>query len=245
MISSRIERRLARLRFKDSLDLRPASSVVCFTFDDVPQSACIEGAKIVENCGGRATYYVCGGLDGVDRGDRYFDTEDLHRLHASGHEIASHGYGHIDYQQNPLTDVIADLDRNDEYFARVGLAPPHHFAFPFGSVSPQVKRHCAARFFTARGVENKPNAGSTDRALLKAVHLYEGKVGRQQVEDLMTAARIEANWLLFMTHAVSDRPGEFDTTPAQLRHAVEAAQDHGLPILTMTQAWRHFTNDRV
>ena len=67
MIWPRIERRLARLFYQDPLDLRSAGSVVCFTFDDAPQSACIEGARIVEDCGGRATFYVCGGLEGLDR----------------------------------------------------------------------------------------------------------------------------------------------------------------------------------
>ena len=245
MIWPRIERHLARVLHKDPLNLRPAPSVACFTFDDVPQSACIEGAKVIESCGGRATYYICGGLDGLDRGDRYFDTEDILRLHANGHEIASHGFAHIDYQQAAMSEVVADLDRNDEYFTRIGLEHSRHLAFPFGSVSPAVKRHCAARFETARGVENRPNAGSTDRALLKAVHLYEGKVSRQEIEEMMAAAMIDATWLLFMTHAVIPTPGEFDTTPAQLRHAAQAAQDLGFPLLTMTQAWQHFTTERA
>lgn len=241
MIWPKIERRLARLRHRDLLELRPASSVVCFTFDDVPQSACIEGASIIENCDGRATFYICGGLEGLDRSDRYFDAEDILRLNTNGHEIASHGFAHIDYQQSALSDVVADLDRNDEYFMRTGLPHPRHLAFPFGSVSPAVKRHCAARFETARGVENRPNAGSADRALLKTVHLYEGKVSRPEVEELMAAAMTDATWLLFMTHAVIPEPGEFDTTPDQLRHAAQTARNFGLPILTMSQAWQHFS----
>ena len=245
MIWSKIERRLARVLHQDTVDLGSVSSAVCFTFDDVPQSACIEGARIIEGCGGRATYYVCGGLDGIERGDRYFNTDDLSRLHANGHEIASHGFAHIDYQQHTLKEVVADLDRNDDYFAQSGLPAPRHFAFPFGSVSPRVKQHCAARFDTARGVENRSNACSTDRALLKAVHLYEGKVGRRQVEEMMTTAQGDPRLLVFMSHAVSQSPGEFDTTPAQLIHAARAAQERGLPILTMTQAWRHFTECRA
>ena len=180
MIWPKIERRLARVLFQDPVDLGAATSAVCFTFDDVPQSACVEGARIVEDCGGRATYYICGGLAGLDRGDRYFDIDDLHRLHASGHEIASHGFAHIDYQEHTVAEVVADLDRNDDYFARSGLPAPRHFAYPFGSVSPQVKRHCAARFITSRGVENRPNVGATDRALLKTVITTYG-------EDFATA----------------------------------------------------------
>lgn len=240
MIWPKIQRRFARLFFQRPVDLRRVGSVVCFTFDDVPQSACTEGARIIESRGGRATYYVCGGLDGLDRGDRYFDTEDLHRLVANGHEIASHGFAHIDYQQHGLAEVAADLDRNDSYFARIGLAHPQHHAFPFGSVSPRVKRHCAIRFATSRGVENRPNAGHTDRALLKAVHLYDGKLDRTAVEELVASAQRAGIWLVFLSHAVTDTPGEFDTTPEQLRYVVEAAHDHGLPMLTMSQATQHY-----
>ena len=239
-LRNKIERRLARQAHRSAIDLRPHPSVVSFTFDDMPRSACTDGARIVEEVGGRATYYVCGGYADTTTSHEFFRSDDLPRLHAAGHEIGSHGFAHIDYQNHALAEVAADLDGNERYLRDRGLPPPTQFAFPFGSVNPRLKRHCADRFASARGVQSAANRGTADRNLLKAVQLYDPQLSDAELDALMRAARGNGTWLIFLSHGVSDRPGSFDTSPRQLARAAGAARALELPMLTISQALRHF-----
>lgn len=241
-IRIKAERRLARWLHRRPIDLSGKPSVVCFTFDDVPRSACTHGARIVEVSGGRATYYVCGTFADQSDDGYFFGAKDLRRLEDAGHEIGSHGFAHCDYQRCG-DDVPADLDANDRYLAGIGITPPTQFAFPFGSVDPRVKRLCADRFTTSRGVERAPNASVADTALLKAVQLYDTQLTDADIDALMLAASRGGTWLIFLSHAVANMPGEFDTSPRQLSYAAQAAIRHDLPILTMSQASRHFAQD--
>jgi peptidoglycan/xylan/chitin deacetylase (PgdA/CDA1 family) len=231
---------LARAAYRRSLDIRALPSVVSFTFDDVPQSACTVGARIIEEAGGRATYYVCGAFAGACLDDQFFTQDDLRRLHAAGHEIGSHGFAHLDYQSCSFAEMVADLDRNDAFFDECGLPPATQFAFPFGSVNPRVKRYCAERFASSRGVQSIPNRQTVDPALLKAVHLYDCSMSEQLMNELLEAARDPGTWLIFLCHGVPDRQGMFGCSPSQLNHAVRRAQALGLPMLTISQALHHF-----
>lgn len=236
----RAERRLARAAYRRPLDIRELPSVVSFTFDDVPQSACTVGARIVEDAGGRATYYVSGAFAGAYLDDQFFTQDDLRRLHATGHEIGSHGFAHLDFQACGFSEMVADLDRNDAFFDECGLPHAAQFAFPFGSVSPQIKRYCADRFSSSRGVQSSTNCLTADRALLKAVQLYDCSMSDRQMDDLLDAARQPGSWLIFLSHGVSQREGIFDCTPQQLIYAARRARSLGLPMLTISQALRHF-----
>ena len=125
--------------------------------------------------------------------------------------------------------------------SEAGLAAPTQFAFPYGSVDPRAKRLCSSRFEAARGVQNELNHGTADRALLKAVHLYEDTLTDDRLDALMKSAQDQGAWLVFLSHGVCDHPGPFDTSPRQLARAVAAAKTNGLPMITVSEALRCFT----
>jgi len=184
-VKGKIERRLARfLRRNDAL--APVAPVVTFTFDDAYSAACNLGAEVVEQAGGRATYYVCGGLDQSQTGDRNrHSAADLRRLQGNGHEVACHGYGHLNYQQTSSDDILRDLDRNAQYFEEHGIRLARNFAYAFGCVSPRVKEICGARFRSSRGVQPAMNRRRLDLSLLKSVPLYSSTLDRGGVTALV------------------------------------------------------------
>jgi peptidoglycan/xylan/chitin deacetylase (PgdA/CDA1 family) len=59
---ARVSNRLARHFRAAPLRLPGNAPMVSFTFDDVPKSAATVGATILEEYGGRATFYVAGSL---------------------------------------------------------------------------------------------------------------------------------------------------------------------------------------
>lgn len=231
-LRGKVERRMARLVGGRRFPLPQDRAVVSFTFDDVPLSACEAGAAILEAAGARGTYYVCGGLEGGGNG-AMFDPETLRRLNDRGHEIGSHGFAHLDYQSIPAVDVQADIARNDDYLRATGLPPASTFAYPYGCVNSAVKKLCGKRFGASRGVESKANIGSVDLDLVKAVRLYSHTISESVLASEFRKAKLNGGWVVMMTHAVTETPGDFDASPQLLQAAIQIAVNSGFRILPM------------
>ena len=92
---ARVSNRLARHLHAAPLRLAGTPPMVSFTFDDVPESAASIGAPMLEEYGGRATFYHSGGLVGQWSGYRNgIAPDDIVALHRSGHKIACHTFSH-------------------------------------------------------------------------------------------------------------------------------------------------------
>lgn len=231
-------RQFARYTSRVMRPLPPTRSMVSFTFDDAQSSACTKGADIVAASGGRATYYVSGGLDRDMGGCTTFHSaRELRQLCEGGHEIACHGYHHLNYQHVSIGMVEMDIAKNRAYFAEHGLPTPKNFAYPFGGVEPAVKRACARLFSSCRGVQNAINCGSVDLALLKAVPLYSHQLTAARIDTLLDSfASNTGCWLILYSHGVTNDPGPYDCTPDLLAHAVSATTSRGLSVLTIAAA---------
>jgi len=232
---AKVERRLARVFNSKKTTLDNESGLVSFTFDDVPQSACHIGSRILEEHGFVGTYYVCGGF--TDQGchqERFHSRDDLIALVERGHEVGSHGYGHLDYQSVSLGEVEADIEKNRGFFLELGWAqPPRNFAYPYGCVSPAVKALCGDRFLSSRGILGGVNGDPCDLALLKAVPLFEERQSEESLARLIEQTARSKGWLVFFTHSVVSDPGRFDCTPELLESAVRRAAESGCRISTV------------
>jgi peptidoglycan/xylan/chitin deacetylase (PgdA/CDA1 family) len=240
-VKGKIARRLARYLTRSDAALTPPQGLVTFTFDDAYSAACDVGAEIIERGGGRATYYVCGGLDqALTLDPKYHGSADLRRLQSAGHEIACHGFGHLNYQETTSDEIRRDLDLNAAYFEENGIKSPRNFAYPYGCVSPRVKEICAERFRSARGVQAASNCNRVDLSLLKSVPLYSTTSNEPGVIRIIEQARDRKEWLIFFGHDVTRDPKYFDMMPELLQCAVSAASRCNLPILTVDAALDQF-----
>src|SRR5262249_61224688 len=85
-VNGRVSNRLAR-HFRASPHRLPAHApMVCFTFDDAPDSAASHGASLLEDHGGRGTFYLAGSL--------IAQWSDHWRTLSSGAIVALHRGGH-------------------------------------------------------------------------------------------------------------------------------------------------------
>ena len=164
-----MRRRAARYLDVDAVEIAPARGVFSLSFDDFPASAWTEAGPILAEHGVRATYYVCGGLAGGVNMDRpQFEVEHLQALHAAGHEIGCHTFGHTSALRMDGTALRLSLDANAAWVAeRLDGYRMTTFAWPFGDATLGAKRVVHGRFDLARGVRDGVNAGREDRALIK------------------------------------------------------------------------------
>ncbi len=243
MIHRRLKRMMTGRLARRDVEISSTAPTLCITFDDVPSSACTLGAQIVEQSGGRATFYASGGLESATS-DRFHKAEDLQRLQADGHEIGCHGYNHISYPSLTDAKIQHDIELNQAYFQAAGLTRPVHFAYPYGAVNARAKRLCGPLFDTCRGVHEGSMQKHADTALLQSYPLHASKWSAQRNSKILQTLKDNGGWVIFYAHGVSDDPTPFDTTPDILTQTLREANALGLKSSTMSEAFAALTKER-
>lgn len=235
---ARVDNRLAR-HFRTTLHRLPAGQpMVSFTFDDIPDSAAEVGAPLVEAHGGRATFYVSGGLlhrwSGQWQGS---DEAGIIALHARGHEIACHTFSHPRVTDIAPAALRADIAENGRYLTGLDASIRlDNFAYPYGLASLSHKQFLADTFRSSRGILSGINRDIVDLQVLRAMPLVCLHIDRDGVDQAFDDLQAAGGWLIFYSHDVAANPSPYGCTPDLLRHALEAASRRKLPIVTVAQA---------
>lgn len=233
-LRGKLRRRYTRLAYRKPLRLSLERPMLTFSFDDVPATAALAGARVLEQAGLRGTFYICAGLeDGEGPMGRYGSSEDARRLISAGHEVACHTYSHLDCGQAGQAAITADVERNGAALAERGAAHPVSFAYPYGDVSFAAKRALGRRFKTLRTVQAGLVADGADANQLPAVGI-EGDDGEARALHWMTEAARRKAWLILYTHDVAEAPSPWGCTPQALeRLASQAGAD--FDVVTMAE----------
>jgi peptidoglycan/xylan/chitin deacetylase (PgdA/CDA1 family) len=237
---ARVSNRLARHLHAAPLRLTGTGPMVSFTFDDVPDSAAGIGAPMLEDYGGRATFYISGGLVGRWSGHwNGIARDDIVTLHRSGHEIACHTFSHRQASELDASAMAEDLDQNRRYFAE--LDPTirlRNFAYPFGLASVLRKNQLKNVFQSARSILPGVNCDLIDLQFLRAMPLIEPHIDGAGIENAFDEAVRTNGWLIFYGHDVTEKPSPYGCTPQLLRRALKAASRRNMPIVTVADALR-------
>lgn len=239
-LQGRMSNRLAR-HFRAALHrLPPHAPMVSFTFDDAPDSAAGEGASLLEQHGGRGTFYLAGSL--IDQpGDHWrgLSNEAIVRLHRAGHEIACHTFSHLRAVDLDETAMAREIEQNRSYFRAIDSSIVlENFAYPYGLASVWRKPQLAKAFRSARGILPGVNRDVVDLQFLRASPLVDCEIDSSGIDRYFDAAVASGGWLIFYGHDVADVPSPYGCSPNLLRHALEAAERRSMPIVTIAEALR-------
>jgi peptidoglycan/xylan/chitin deacetylase (PgdA/CDA1 family) len=132
-----VSRKAARHHRSKPFRMRNDTPLVSFTFDDVPDSAYLNGASILEHEGLRGTFYVAAGTCGTqDTHWRVIDRDQMRALHAAGHEIGCHTFSHVNVETLSAAEMDDQCRRNRELLRQVcGEVRVTNFCYPFGRLS--------------------------------------------------------------------------------------------------------------
>ncbi len=231
-------RKAARHTRSRPFALRNRSPIVSFTFDDVPDSAYINGATILEQQGLRGTFYIAAGILGTtDEHWRVIDRDQVRALHAHGHEIGCHTFSHVGVDRLDARSMDEECRRNSGTLGE--LCPGieiSNFCFPFGRVSLPRKLQLGERFDTCRGIYQGINSGTIDLALLRVIDLYDRTLTREKCERVLRETRECNGWLIFCTHDVADPPSWIGASTRLLRETIAAVRAAGMECLTIRDA---------
>ena len=236
----KVSHRLAMHLHADLFRMRNTTPMVSFTFDDLPKSAVTNGADLLEAHGARGTFYVSGGLVGVET--PYWaagDSTDVLSLYRRGHEIGCHTFSHQRTCDLDVSSLATEIMRNRGYFRGLdALIEAQTFAYPYGYGSLGRKHQLRDQFQTCRSIVPGINTGDVDLQFLRAMPLIDRQIDRVGIERAFDAAQSTNGWLIFYGHDVTDRPSPWGCSPALLDHALEAAARRKIPVLTMAEALR-------
>jgi peptidoglycan/xylan/chitin deacetylase (PgdA/CDA1 family) len=236
----KVSHRLAMHLHANPFQMRNATPMVSFTFDDLPKSAVINGADLLEAHGARGTFYVSGALVGV--GTAYWpagDAADVLSLHRRGHEIGCHTFSHQRACDLGVSSLANEIMRNRGYFRALDASiEAQTFAYPYGYGSFARKHQLRDQFQTCRGIVPGVNCGDVDLQFLRAMPLIDRQTDRVGIERAFDQAETNNGWLIFYGHDVTEKPSPWGCSPALLDYALEVAARRKIPALTMAEALR-------
>jgi peptidoglycan/xylan/chitin deacetylase (PgdA/CDA1 family) len=237
-ILSRVSRGAAVYLPTKTVRNRSNAPLVSFTFDDIPDSALINGARVLEGHGVRGTFYVSGGLCGSRFQDwTFIGTDAVRTLLDLGHEVGCHTFSHPDVQTLTPKQAQREIEQNGEFLGRIDpRVRLTNFAYPYGSVGLAQKGSVQSRFRSCRGVRHGINAGRIDLGHLRAVQLYNATLTESGIDAILDLAARQNGWVIFYTHDVAERPSEHGCSPRLLDVAVTKAKAAGYACLTVDAA---------
>jgi peptidoglycan/xylan/chitin deacetylase (PgdA/CDA1 family) len=239
-IKARVSNRLARHLCATPLKLSGTDPMVSFTFDDIPESAASIAAPMIEEYGGRATFYVAGGTLSQWSGHwNGADADDIIGLHGKGHEIACHTFSHRRATDLDADTMAEEIELNRRFLKGLDSSIRlENFAYPYGVASVSRKGQLASVFRSSRGIVPGVNSGSIDLQFLRAVPLVNQHLDTDGIERVFDEAVETGGWLIFYGHDIAATPSPYGCTAQLLRHALKAATQRKLPIATIAEALR-------
>ena len=234
----RVRHRLARHLPVAPFNATSEAPSVSFTFDDAPVSAATEGAALLEEAGGRATYYIASGLMGLqDEHWRVVDADGVVDLHARGHEIGCHGHSHARADWMSPNAIEADVLRNRAMLREIEPSLPlNNFAYPYGHANLGWKGRLIRHFRSSRSIWPHLNDGSVDSQFLNAVPLIDREMDEGGLDRAFERAAARKGWLIFYSHDVAHDHCIYGCSPKLLRQALKAAARFGVRIETVNAA---------
>lgn len=232
--------RLSQRRLGTMTNTRP---LVSFTFDDVPKSSCTLGREILEGFGFRATYYLSLSLmDSEYSIGPAFSRIDLGQIVASGHEIGSHTFGHLDAWSTPAGVFEASLQENQR---ALDAACPGRvfktFSYPLSTPHPRIKKVAGDHFLCCRGGGQTFNLRTVDLNLLKS-YFIDGR-NRDDLDGLKKIVDTNCEkrgWLIFSTHDIDGHPSPYGCSPRIFEDLVRHADRSGAGVMPVSEVCSSF-----
>ena len=160
-------------------------------------------------------------------------------LHRRGHEIACHTFSHLRTTDLDATRLAGEIEKNRRYL--LGLDPSiriENFAYPYGLGSVWRKDQLGKTFRSSRGIIPGINSGTVDLQYLRSTPLINGLIDRDGVDRAFDELAANNGWLVFYGHDVAATPSPYGCTPDLLRHALDAAAQRNVAIMTVASALR-------
>lgn len=168
----------------------------------------------------------------------------LHKLAADGHEIASHGYKHVNAISYTKKHGTAAYTRDEIIPAIKAMQekgfPPATFAYPYGANNRLIDLELKKYFYLLRGDSWEVKGKGIDE-LNRIFHTYEGArivnglgidhgsgITVEELGEGFARAARNKEAIVIYAHAINNSASEYSISPARLEAIFKAARAHKL-----------------
>jgi len=235
-ISARILRRLTSFQSRECLSFDISRPIVSFSFDDCPKSVILNGLAPMEAEGWRSTLYIAGGLIGTrNHHGEQMSWQDVRDAQKAGHEIGCHSFSHVDGTQISLTDMEADLMRNNNIFEREGIQSSATYAYPYGQMTANLKADLGQVFNGLRGIKPGVMRKCVDLNEINSTALFTGKRVKSAIKQIHSLKN-KPGWMTLFTHDIRDNSSEWGCTKEEFLAVIEAVKSVDAIVLPVNEA---------
>jgi peptidoglycan/xylan/chitin deacetylase (PgdA/CDA1 family) len=193
-----------------------------FTFDDGWESAYTAGSALLNLYGYEGTFYL--NPSTIDT-KNFMTSAQVTELVQNGHEIASHGYEHLDFTTLDRAGMKYQFEHAYDYFKEVHNLKQVNFSVPFGGNDAQTMFYARKYYTSLRGT----GAGVNTRQNLDPYNLKVLYVGSSVSNDKLNAAIADAKskngWLILVYHRIDTAAkGETVINPAQFQQQLDSVK---------------------
>lgn len=213
--------------------LRFSRPLVSFTFDDGWESAYATGAPMLESYGFRGTFYINPGAIGND--DSFMKPDQVRELLRRNHDIASHGYDHVDMTALSQQELAHQLGSAAGYLTRRLNLRDIDFAAPYGKDDPQVQAALRRFYRSHRGTETGINTRQNFDPYNLRVMFVRTDTPLSVIQAQIDDAKASNGWFILTYHRIenSDSRSEMITFPTVFKQHLELIKQSGLQVSTV------------
>ncbi len=234
-LMARVKRRMTVYQARNNLSLSPGQTIVSFSFDDCPLSGITHGVKRLERENWLSTVYISGSLLGTENHlGKMMGPQDVQALNDNGHEIGEHTFSHIDASTVALSEILADIEKNQAYLNSIGIPASKTMAYPFGQTTPALKKAMQARFLGARGIRPAAHISSVDLNQISSMPLFSSTV--DQLVQAIQKTSETGGWLTLFTHDICENPSEWGCTMQDIEKVISAIKNSEVKVMTIKDA---------
>lgn len=210
--------------------------LVSLTFDDGWQSAYVNGAPLLDEYGFKATFYL--NPAAIDT-SVFMSSDEVAALKNNGHEVASHGYEHLDFTTLNKSSINYQLEHAYQYFKQVQNEQTVDFATPFGGTDSQVTSYARKYYASLRTTQS----GLNTRQNFDPYNLLVLYVGRDttpaKIADALAETKADNGWLILVYHRVdTTTQGEPVINPTQFQQQLDVLKKSNLTVVPVSSALR-------
>lgn len=210
--------------------------LISITYDDGWRSAYTLGAKISEEFGFKDTFYVNPGA--IDNDAAFMKSSYVADLIKRGHEVASHGYDHVDMTAISRPEINRQLMASRGYLEKKFGLKNQDFATPYGKDDAEVQAVIRENYRSHRGTETGINTRQNFDPYNLKVIFVRTDTPLSNIRAQINEAKANNAWLILTYHRIEggDNKSEMITSPTVFRQHLEVIKESGIDVVTVQHA---------
>jgi peptidoglycan/xylan/chitin deacetylase (PgdA/CDA1 family) len=215
--------------------------LVSITFDDGWHSAYANAVPLLEQYGYAGTFYVNPAT--IETPD-FMTAAELEALDRAGHDVALHGYEHVDLTAISARRIDEQLRRGQESLAQAGL-PTEHLATPHGRSDAQVEWYARKYVQTLRGTDSGINTRQNLDPYDLKVFYVDKETTPEAVSEALAETQRSHGWLILVYHqigpAASDEGDRRTVFADAVATHLDLIRDSGIAVEPVSEAFSEVT----